>query len=640
MCGILGLLCVGDTAMTDAAVARARDVMSHRGPDDAGLASFDLGSARLWLAQRRLSILDLSPAGHQPMSDAAGRRCVIFNGEIFNYRELRDELASAGHAFRTGTDTEVIPAAVDHWGLEGALARFRGMYAFALYDRADHTLTLVRDPLGVKPLYYWEERGNFAFASEIKAILALGLAKPHLDRAALWHYLTFAAAPAPYTMFARIRKLEAGHCLKVSASGRISKSRYWNPAVAGKVPWPWQEHEATDELQRLLRQAVARRMVSDVPFGVFLSGGVDSSLNVALMAEQMDRPVRTFSVGIENDPTNEFQFAREVAARFGADHHEIVIGDDHFLEALPKIAWHQDEPLADPVCVPLYHVSKLARDSGVPVIQVGEGSDELFSGYLTHRQFADWESRYWKPWLRLPPAIRAAAARVLGPIVPAVLRDALERAALDEELFIGNAIAFWDCEKRRLVRDPPPVERSAALATRYARSGAREGVLDRLLALELANRLPELLLMRVDKMSMAHAIETRVPFLDEDVARFALALPASLKIRDGTGKYILKKVAERYLPPEIIYRKKMGFCGSATNMLRPRLAAFARETILDAPVMGELFNRVEIEKLFRRHAHSARFHSFKIWNLMNLALWHNAWFRADTAAPARSAQRA
>ena len=636
MCGLVGIFSWRAGIRLDEAVLVAmRDEMVPRGPDDAGVLVHRGRHIAAGFAHRRLSIVDLSPRGHQPMSSADGRLTLVYNGEIFNFISLRETLeAHHGHQFQSGSDTEVVLHAVQEWGLEGALRRFRGMYAFALLDRRDESLTLVRDPLGVKPLYYREDRGSLLFASEIKALLAHPDVAPALDPGSLAHYLTFANSPAPQTMFQGIRKLEAGTYLTVDSCGRLQQKRYWNSASITPVPVA-NEADCIEQLRGLLRQSVARRMVSDVPFGVFLSGGVDSSLNVALMAALMERPVVTYSVGIRGDASNEFEHARAVAQRFGTQHHEIQIGNEHFLRFFERMAYIQDEPLADPVCVPLYYLSKLARETGTRVIQVGEGSDEIFGGYGMYHRFNAWNRLAFDPYSRLPSFARQAMYKLSRRFGSPALHDAGRRAAQREPLFIGNSVAFWDSKKAQLLREPPS---PAASSSRFIRDLAETlRVRDPLLAMinvELRNRLPELLLMRVDKVTMANSIESRVPFLDEDVVEFALALPSSMKLRNGVAKYALKKAAEGLLPDEIIYRKKHGFCGSATSMLNPTLAAYARDVVMHSPLIRELCHGSYVEGLFRRFAQQPRFNSFKIWNLLNLALWHDTWFRARRTAAA------
>jgi asparagine synthase (glutamine-hydrolysing) len=628
MCGIVGVFDPTGQGISDQDLVVMRDRMVSRGPDDAGLFVHRDSELFVGLGHRRLSIIDLSPLGRQPMSTADSRLWIAFNGEIFNYLELRQLLSKSGrYTFRSQTDTEVILYGIREWGLDGCLKRLRGMYAFALFDETNGSLTLVRDPLGVKPLYYSRQSLGLVFASEIKAILAAPGAKHSLNSEALYHYLTLANAPAPLTFFEGIQKLEAGTYLRIERRGKLTQTRFWDPASFALSNAALSEQELVSELRRLLRQSVTRRMVSDVPFGAFLSGGVDSSLNVALMAELLDKPVETFSVGIKGDPSNEFEHARQVARRFGTNHHELVINEEDFFDFLPKMPYLQDEPLADPVCVPIYYLSKLAHDSGTPVIQVGEGSDELFAGYRTYHLFAGWERGLFDRYKKIPLGLRRWVSRVAAGHIGSEWADACRRAAEEEPLFLGNAIAFWDGEKERLLQGGRGTFSTSGRWAAELMSGLPQGnPLQRIIHLELKNRLPELLLMRVDKMSMAHSIETRVPFLDEDLVEFALTIPSNLQFKNGQTKYLLKKAARGIIPDEIIDRKKWGFCGSATNMLTSRLAAFAQERVRKSPLIRERFDIGEVNRLFDRHRSQARFNSFKIWNLLNLVLWHECWF--------------
>jgi len=631
MCGIVGLLSRDqEPSALERTVVAMRDQMRHRGPDDAGVTVLRDGERLLALGHRRLSIIDVSPLGHQPMSTADGALWIVFNGEIFNYRELREQLPPSVQAeFRSQSDTEVILYAVREWGIEECLRRLRGMYAFALYDGRSGLLTLVRDPLGVKPLYYVHDGRSLAFASEIKALLAMPNLARTIDNRSLYHYLTFANAPAPYTFFEGVLKLEAGTYLTVDRQGRVAHRRYWDPVPYSTETTRLTEQECIEEIRRLLRRSVKRRMVSDVPFGVFLSGGVDSSLNVALMAELLNRPVETFSIGIKDDPTNEFEHARQVARHFKTHHHEAVIDDHDFISFLPDMARLQDEPVADPVCVPIYYISRLARESSTPVIQVGEGSDEIFAGYQTYHLFDGWNRQLDQPYLHIPDILRQSLYAVGKHFLPAETQDALRRAGAGEPLFLGNAIAFWDNEKAGLLkREFLSDETSSRFIDRLEQSLHLGDPLSRIIQIELKNRLPELLLMRVDKMSMANSIETRVPFLDEDLVAFALSIPSALKYKHGRPKYILKEAARGIIPDSIIDRKKWGFCGSATNMLSPSLVEFAKPRILDNPLIAERFHRSAIERLFHALRTQKRFNSFKIWNLLNLALWHEQWFAA------------
>jgi len=643
MCGIVGVFSNRKGwSLTKPELEAMRDQMVSRGPDDAGIFIHRTSDFFVGLAHRRLSIIDLSSLGRQPMATADGLLSIVFNGEVFNYLELRDELVRTGrYEFRSRTDTEVILYGVREWGLEGCLRRLRGMYAFALFDVAEHVLTLVRDPLGVKPLYYLEETGLVAFASEIKALLAMPGVEREIDDLALHHYLTFAQAPSPLTLFKGIHKLEAGTYLQINGFGHIDRRRYWDPARFRPQGRPLDERDYVEELRRLLRQAVARRMVADVPVGAFLSGGVDSSLMVALMAEVSSRPVKTFSIGMKGDRTNEFNQARLVSRQFGTDHQELLIDDNIFLSCLGPMALAQDEPLADPVCVPIYQISKLARDSGTTVIQVGEGSDELFAGYPIYHLFLKWDRTWYRRYRALPRALKNLFHRLSQGRVSPHLEDALRRARDGDPLFIGNSVAFWDSEKLWLRGESYfPHEPSSRYIAGLTRAFSLSDPLLRMINVELKNRLPELLLMRVDKMSMAHSIETRVPYLDEDVVEFALSLPSPLKHRNGEAKYILKKAAEGIIPDEIIYQKKWGFCGSAATMLTGTIVSYAAKSVLESPLIRERFNLRSVSQLFDSRSHHHRLNRFKIWNLLNLALWHECWFegkrtRSDRESSAR-----
>lgn len=629
MCGIVGIFSAkGESVFSEKELVAMRDKMIPRGPDDAGVYFYHENDIFVALGHRRLSIIDLSEKGRQPMSTADGKLYIVFNGEIFNYQHLRYQLSKTGrYNFNSNTDTEVILYSVKEWGLEGCLNRIRGMYAFALFDKSVNSLTMVRDPLGVKPLYYVPLEKSFAFASEIKALLAMPGIDKHLNEEAVYHYMTFLNTPAPTTFFNGIYKLEAGSYLIIDSEGKMKQIRYWDPTRFSLSTSSIEEGECVQEIRTLLRQSVARRMVSDVPFGVFLSGGVDSSLNVALMAELMNRPVDTFSVGIKGDSSNEFMYARKVAEYFGANHHEVLIDDDDFIDFLPKMVFAQDEPLADPVCVPLYYVSKLARQSGTIVIQVGEGSDEIFAGYKMYHLFNNWNKNIFEPYLLLPKAVKYFFHCISKQIFPPRIEDALRRACELSPLFIGNAIAFWDCEKERLFKRPFSKISSSNYIKDLTESLNIDDLLLRIINVELKNRLPELLLMRVDKMSMANSIETRVPFLDEDLVEFALKIPSDLKFKNGESKYILKKAAEGIIPDEIIYRKKWGFCGSATSMLSENIIAYAREKIFNSPLTHELFEQEYIEKIFQKRKRQKRFNNLKIWNLLNLVLWYECWFK-------------
>jgi asparagine synthase (glutamine-hydrolysing) len=624
MCGICGeFIFNGRDHIQQSVVETMRDAISHRGPDDAGFWSNPDG--RVGFGHRRLSIVDLSPAGHQPMSNEDGTVWITFNGEIYNHASLRAGLEQRGHRYRSLTDTETIIHLYEELG-ERCVEQLNGMFAFAIWDERKQQLLLARDQIGKKPLYYWNDGGRIIFASEIKALLKHPGVSKQPDMTALYHYLTLSVTPAPSTMFAGIHKLEPARTMMLDAAGRDTQRSYWSPLDGPPLAVEMSENEAAKEVLARLRQSIAARMMSDVPFGVFLSGGVDSTTNVALMSELMNRPVDTFSVALADDQSgNEFSWARRVAEHFHCNHHEVVVSGDMFLEFVEQMPYFQDEPLADPVCVPLYYVSKLAREHGVIVVQVGEGSDEIFAGYNGYRDVLgrqQWASR-WRRWVP-SPVTNVGMHLTSGPSA-----DFLRRLRDDEEIFWGAAIAFYETEKRAML-SPEFARQSQGKSSwdivkaLYATAGNGD-FLQRMTYIELKHRLAELLLMRVDKMSMASSIEARVPFLDHKLVEFVMQIPTAWKIRDSTGKHILRLAVQSVIPAEILQRPKQGFCGAADNMLQPRVMDKLVTDVRSSKFLGELLRPEAVEHL-TAPAHRAA-NSFKLWNLWNLALWHKYWFQ-------------
>jgi asparagine synthase (glutamine-hydrolysing) len=638
VCGICGVLNLSPAArpIDQSLLHGMAETLRHRGPDADGY--FVAPDRQVGFGFRRLSIVDLA-TGDQPMANEDESVWLVFNGEIYNHATHRPLLETRGHRFRTRCDAEVILHLYEELG-EDCVHQLRGMFAFALWDARRRRLLLARDRIGVKPLYFAEVDGALAFGSEIKALLAYPGLAPQLDEAALSLYLTFAATPAPRTLFSGLQKLAPGHRLIVDAdTGHKRLERYWqalpDPAerAAHRAP-----EEYVEQLEALVRESIGLRMMSDVPYGAFLSGGVDSSLNVALMAELADRPVSTFSVAIEGDAaSDELPFARDVARRYGTDHHEIVIGEQDFVDYLPDLVWHQDEPLADPVCVPLHAISEAARRNGTKVIQVGEGSDELFAGYHSYAFFTDFHRRVWRPYQAVPGLLRHAAASVGDRVLTLDRSDVLTRAADGGELFWGGAIPFYDAHKRRLSRGVDDRAGRDAIRTMYAeidRALPGASQLDRMIAIELRQRLPELLLMRVDKVTMGSSLEARVPYLDHKLVEFALAIPPEVKYRDGVTKWVLKRVAERVgLPRELVYRSKRGFCGSASNMLSPWLLDRAEADILDSRFARDRFDMQFIRHMFDEQRAGRADHNFRVWNLWNLVAWHACWFEGARSRP-------
>lgn len=645
MCGICG---VWEYARAGARVERGliermRDRMQHRGPDDTGVQLLD--EERLGFGFRRLSIIDLSPAGHQPMRGCEQRGVwVVFNGEIYNHGLLRAGLEERGHRYNSRTDTETILHLYEERGPE-FVHELEGDFAIAIWDQARGNLVLARDPVGVKPLYYYHSGGRFIFASEIKAILEHPLVTAEVDEEALYHYLSFVTTPAPYTLFRNIRKLPAGHSLIVSRDGDARLTPYWDALPPKTADGRGETNQQSDaeqraEILRLLRASISRRMMSDVPFGVFLSGGVDSSANVALMAEQMSRPVRTFTVGFrDNEDLNELDAARRIAERFGADHHEVIIGETEMQEFLPDLVFHQDEPIADPVCVPLYYVSQLARSTGTIVVQVGEGADEIFSGYEKYVRYLRIYERFWRRAEKVPHAARRVASAVARPLLEMATdqRTAIElvrRLGANEPLFWGAAIVFDETLKPRLL-SPQMRARWSGLSSfeavrvyleHIAAARPNSDFLTRLIYLELKLRLPELLLMRVDKITMATSVEARVPFLDRDLVEYAMGISRAQKVEGTSGKHILKRALEEVLPRDVLYKQKRGFGAPIREWFRGNTSTFLEHRLMNSSLRRRnFFDYGFIARLVDEHRRGLRDWSFHLWALLNLSLWYERW---------------
>src|SRR6266550_3783260 len=468
MCGICGVWEYGaaEGRVERALIEKMRDVMIHRGPDDAGELIFDEG--RGGFGFRRLSIIDLSAAGHQPMRGCTDRVWLVFNGEIYNHAELREGLEQRGHLYASRTDSETILHLYEERGLD-FVHEIEGDYAIALWDADRGQLVLTRDRAGVKPLYFYQKNGRFIFASEIKAILEHPAVSPEINEEALYHYLSFLTTPAPQTLFRDIQKLPAGHLLVIDRVGKVCMTQYWD-ALPPLSPIVRSEAEHQQNILELLRASIKKRMMADVPFGVFLSGGVDSSANVALMSELMTKPVRTFTVGFhDTEELNELESARAISKRFGTNHHEVMIGRAEMQKFLPELVFHQDEPIADPVCVPLYYVSKLARDTGTIVVQVGEGSDEIFAGYDWFRTYLQIEERFWRHAERAPLVARRAAAALALPVLQKVLKkrmagEVIRRLGANESLFWGG-VGIFDETIKASVLSPEMRLRDKGLST-------------------------------------------------------------------------------------------------------------------------------------------------------------------------------
>jgi asparagine synthase (glutamine-hydrolysing) len=602
-----------------------RDVITHRGPDDAGLFIDD----RAALAHRRLSIVDLA-TGHQPLANETDDVWIVFNGEIYNHADVRSELESAGHRYRTRSDTETIVHAYEQWG-DRCVDRLRGMFAFAIWDAPRRRLLLARDRLGVKPLYWAQSGGHLLFGSEIKSILASGLVRAEANEGALPELLGTRYLSGSETLFAGVHRLLPGHVL-VFEDGRISIRQYWDVPTGAHDPdvARLSEADALDRFRSLLEESVRIRLMSDVPLGMFLSGGLDSSAIAALMAKMIDRPLQTFSVAFKERSFSELDYAREVSKAIGADAHEVVIDDSDFFGALPKLIWHEDEPIAHPSSVPLYFVSDLASRH-VKVVLTGEGSDELLAGYGKYpRALVNW--RAGAAYRAVPEALRGWITTSLVPQLPARLARYARRSFLTvprtpEAMFFDNFAAIGLHRQSSLLAAPIAAtvtsERAYGPSRAYFdRPNGHSSTLDRLLYADLKTYLVELL-MKQDQMSMAASIESRVPFLDHQLVEFAAALPPRLKLRGFKTKWILRSAVRTLLPESILTRKKMGFPVPFAMWMKGAWQSMARDVLLDRRTRERgIIEPRAVEDLIASHASGRQEGGDAIWSLLNLELWY------------------
>jgi asparagine synthase (glutamine-hydrolysing) len=616
MCGFVAAL---DTrgAVTPELLVRMRDSIVHRGPDEEGM--WLSPDRTVGFGTRRLSIIDLA-AGHQPMSNADGSVVLAYNGELYNHRALRIELERAGRSFRTRCDTEVVLAAYEEYG-PACLERFDGMFAFAIWESARRRLFFARDRVGKKPLYQARTGNGWVFASEIKAILQHPEIGAAVDTEALGHYLSFLTTPPPQTLFAGIGKVAAGHCGTWTQHDGLSLWRWWDlPTAEPKLDIS--ESEAADQLRTLFDAAVEKRMMSDVPIGVYLSGGVDSSANVAFMSRYSGEPLRTFSVAFAEEPRlDERPHAREVARLFGTNHREIVLDDDDVLSSIPTLIHHQDEPIADPVCVPLLHLAQLTKASGVTVVQIGEGSDESFFGYGVHPRAFRGVRTLRRIRRLLPRRVVLAALRGMGPFVSQHRQEfALEAVA--RGVPAPHAIAGLSQQhKKRLL-----VDSDWTPAFDYLHSLVGSGVTEEQVAVlalkhEFRLRLPELLLMRVDKMTMAASVEARAPFLDHHLIEFAARLPLKFHLVDGHGKQVLRRAFTDVLPDFVLRRRKQGF-GAPVWRWSSSLRKIAEQEVVRDPIL-EYLSEPDVRNLLAQGPKGRQ--AWELWVVLNFALWHRHW---------------
>ncbi len=629
MCGIAGALSFTSSSfsVSEPYIIKLRDTMVHRGPDGAGVWLSD--DKKVGFGFRRLAIIDLSSAADQPMCNEDGTLWLVFNGEIYNHAEIRTELELlGGHQWKTDhSDSEVILHAFEQWGID-CLQRFRGMFAIALWDASNRELWLIRDRIGVKPLYYSIHHGRIVFASEIKALLEDPEQVREVSEEGLFHFLSFLTVPAPNTLFEGIHKVPAGTWMRVQADGRIQGHRYWDVLDHTQSLNGASEEVVAKGILSELREAVKLRKVSDVPVGVFLSGGLDSSANAALFSEGESGTVKTFSIGYNNDYSsyrNELEYAKAVGKEVGAEYHEKLLSVDDLIDFLPRMVHLQDEPIADPVCIPVYYVAKLARENGVIVCQVGEGADELFCGYPRWRTMLNLQRLDDLP---VPIALKRLTVKILSMV--GLDKDwryeYLRRASRNVPIFWGGAEAFTHAQKMRLLsprlrermKDTTSWEVLAPIRQRFEEKCDSRSALDWMTYLDLNLRLPELLLMRVDKMTMGVSLEARVPFLDHKLVEYGMSIPAEMKIRGGNLKHILKKAVRGVIPDRIIDRKKQGFGAPIDEWFEDRLGVVARKELRDFCSATDLLDWREVENILNSGTPA------KSWPLLNLAKWWNA----------------
>ncbi len=639
MCGICGVLRMAEGAPAGTGLAQACGAMAgtltHRGPDDSGVFADD--AQGIALGHRRLSILDLSPLGRQPMDSASGRYTVAFNGEIYNYRLLRAELEPLGHAFRGGSDTEVLLAAFEQWG-EAALGRCNGMFALALWDRRERTLLLARDRLGKKPLYYGAAGKAALFGSELKALCAHPDFDPALDRDALAQFFRFGCIPAPRSIYRKARKLPPAHflLLRPGQDPLTAEPRpYWSVAEAferGQArPFPGSQDEATDELERLLRDATALRMVADVPLGAFLSGGVDSSLVTALMQAQSSRPVKTFSIGFAEERYNEAPHARAVAAHLGCEHTERILSPRDLLDAVPLIPRFYDEPFADSSQIPTLLVCRVAREQ-VTVALSGDGGDELFNGYERHL-FLD---ALWRKMRQVPRPARAAAGvlaglvpeaayRLLGPLGPKIRWRLGALGARNFEDFYRFLFShFRDPAQVVPGSSEPPTafDLDQGLLSRACGDDPlrRMGLIDHL------HYLPDDILAKVDRASMAVSLEARCPLLDHRVVEFAASLPTAWKVSGGQGKAILRRVLHRHVPQALVDRPKMGFGVPVAEWMRAELRGWCEALLDESALRAEgVLDAGLVRRIWAEYLAGETNWFPHLWDVLMYRAWRQEW---------------
>lgn len=631
MCGINGIFSTGGTlpANTPEILGNMNRALQHRGPDDEGV-HFD-PSRGIALGHRRLSIIDLSVNGHQPMTDETGN-LIVFNGEIYNYKELKGKFIR--HRFRTESDTEVLLHMLNTEGSD-ALESLNGMFAFAHFDVSRNELLLARDRAGKKPIYYTLQNGLFAFSSEIKALLTLPWIKAEPDQEAVYDFLTYNQLDAPATMFKGICKLEPASLIRVGANGITEHRKWWHHTYTDLSYSS--EKELSDRVFETLDRSVRYRMVADVPVGAFLSGGVDSSAVVALMRSHSSGVIKTFSVGFEGQESyDERKYAEQVARLFNTEHIEKPVSKDEIAAFLPEVVNAFDEPMADATCIPIWFISKLARENGTIVVQTGDGADELFAGYSGWKKY-----HKFYPVFKLLKSLPQPVPKGLGLISHlldenSVAGEMLHRIGRKQEFFWGGAKAFKEKSKHSFlnpewvskISNPDSyrvIEKHHRLFDQLEQSAPWLNDIDRMCHLGFHLQIPNKYLYRMDRLGMAHSIEIRSPFLDPEMIRLALSLPASLKLKKGQPKYILKKSLERLLPSDVLYRKKMGFCVPLQEWAQDIMLDYVRSHTEEFCSKTGIFTESGLRKQVDEIGAGNKNYTNNLWTIYFMMTWFKRW---------------
>ena len=644
MCGICGEIDFSKQEIGMETLRRMCDVIAHRGPDDEGMVLIrrnqycEINSyhslpawtdgAEVALGHRRLSIIDLSAAGHQPMCNEDKSIWIVFNGEIYNFQEIREGLEKKGHSFKSKSDTEVILHAYEEWDVE-CLQYFRGMFAFAIWDSNLQRLFLARDRLGKKPLVYFCRNGRFAFASEIKALLQIPWVEQNVNSVALHHYLTYQYVPSPDTIFEGIEKIPPAHYLLYDRDRSPKIERYWRLNFNAGSRTYADMKELENRIRAELEESVKLRMISDVPLGAFLSGGVDSSLIVGIMAKLSGKPVKTFSIGFEEKEFDELSYARIVAKHFGTEHHEFIVKPDA-IEILPKLVWHYNEPFADPSAIPTYYVANMTKDF-VKVVLTGDAGDENFAGYPRYLR-SKWVALFTKIPGRvrrefMPEFLRIFSSFHWREKTLNRLADFIEKLSTNQPRNYAEQIKFFNAEEKEDIYNEQfskELEHIDSVDYIVAKSEGvgTDDLIDKLLYIDINSYLPEDLLVKVDIATMANSLEARVPFLDHKFMELVAGIPSKLKLRGSMSKFILKEAFADFLPQVILKRKKKGFGVPVSRWFRNELRDYTYEILLDSRTLNRgYFKREGIERLLSDHNSLRYDHSAKIWALLVLEMW-------------------